>query len=160
MGIAHSFVFRTHRAPDTVVYFELSILPRALPSSEEAMERATSLFLAFQEFGQRAPPQLGMSWHVTPEADGQGGFGTRVEVLGQWMGTEEEYEVVIKDFEDLCKEKGVGHVQRGQRSLSELSMLIPVELVVADALISVPAIDAQCGRELDRSSGEGAIEYQ
>lgn len=119
LAIAHSFVFRTHPAPDTVVYYELAILPRALPSTEEAAERATNLFMAFQEFGRKAPAKLGMGWHVTPEPDGKGGFGTKVEVLGQWMGSEAEYEVVIKEFEDLIQSKEVGDFKRGQRSLSE-----------------------------------------
>lgn len=114
-------MFRTHPAPDTVVYYELALLPRALPSTEEAAERATSLFRAFQEFGRRAPAKLGMSWHVTPEPDGKGGYGTKVEVLGQWMGSEEEYEVVIQDFETLVKSKAAGEFQRGQRSLSEFT---------------------------------------
>lgn len=77
--------------------------------------------MAFQEFGQRAPAKLGMSWHVTPESDGKGGYGTKVEVLGQWMGTQEEFEVVIRDFEGLLRAKQVGDFERGQRSLSEQS---------------------------------------
>jgi hypothetical protein len=127
LGIAHSFTFKTHPAPDTVVYYELSLLPRALPSSEEAVERATNLFLAFQEYGRIAPARLGMSWHVTPEPDGRGGFGTKVEILGQWMGSEEEYEVVIKEFEEVVKRRGVGEFNRGQRSLSECCELILTE---------------------------------
>ena len=75
--------------------------------------------MAFQEFGARAPAKLGISWHVTPEADGHGGFGTKVEVVGQWMGSEAEYEVVMQDFEGLLRAKQVGEFQRGQRSLSE-----------------------------------------
>jgi hypothetical protein len=117
--VAHSFVFRTHPAPETVVYYELGLLPRSLPSNEEAVARATNLFLAFQEYGRIAPARLGMSWHVTPEPDGKGGYGTKVEILGQWMGTEEEYEVVIGEFEKVIERRGVGEFQRGQRSLSE-----------------------------------------
>lgn len=85
------------------------------------MERATNLFLAFQEYGRIAPARLGMSWHVSPEPDGRGGFGTKIEILGQWMGSEEEYEVVIKEFEDVVRRRGVGEFNRGQRSLSEYS---------------------------------------
>jgi hypothetical protein len=91
---------------------------------EEAVERSTNLFLAFQEYGGIAPARLGMSWHVTPEDDGKGGFGTKVEIVGQWMGDEEEYEVVIEDFEEVIIRRGVGEFQRGQRSLSGSASLV------------------------------------
>jgi hypothetical protein len=118
-GIAHSFVFRTHPAPETVIYYELTLLPRALPSTEESVERATNLFLAFQEYGATAPSRLGMSWHVTPEPDGKGGYGSKVEILGQWMGSMEEYEVVMKDFNEVFEKHGVGEMQKEKRPLSE-----------------------------------------
>jgi hypothetical protein len=106
-----------------VVYYELGLLPRSLPSNEEAVARATNLFLAFQEYGRIAPARLGMSWHVTPEPDGKGGYGTKVEILGQWMGTEEEYEVVIGEFEKVIERRGVGEFQRGQSVLQEMGNL-------------------------------------
>lgn len=125
-GIAHSFKFRTHPIPETVIYYELTLLPRALPSNEESVERATNLFLAFQEYGRIAPAQLGMAWHVTPEEDGKGSYGTKVEILGQWMGTMEEFNVVMKEFEHVLDKHLVGEMQKESRSLSELCRVWPV----------------------------------
>jgi hypothetical protein len=59
-----------------------------------------------------------MSWHVTPEPE-HNGFGTKVGVIGQWIGSEGEYELVIEDFEKVLKANGVGDFQRGQQSLSK-----------------------------------------
>lgn len=144
-GVAHSFTFRTHPKPETVIYYELSLLPRALPSTDEAVERATNLFLAFQKYGGVAPSRLSMSWHVTPEPDVKGGYGTKVEIVGQWMGSEEEYEVVMKEFEDVIRKVGVGEFQRGQRSLSEFAF----GNRAMGLTFSVFTIDAQCRWELD-----------
>jgi hypothetical protein len=60
-----------------------------------------------------------MSWHVTPEPDGKGGYGSKVEILGQWMGSREEYEVVMKDFNEVFEKHGVGEMQKEKRPLSE-----------------------------------------
>jgi hypothetical protein len=122
LGIAHTFTFRTHPVSAKVIYFELVLLPRALPSSKETVERATNLFSAFQEYGHIAPSKLGLIWHVAPDADGKGGFGTKVEVVGQWMGSEEEYEDVMVGFEGVAKRWGVGEFDRIQRSLSGSKM--------------------------------------
>jgi hypothetical protein len=94
-------------------------MPRSLPSNDEAVERATNLFLAFQEYGRIAPARLGMSWHVTPEPDGKGGYGTKVEIVGQWMGTEAEYDVVLEEFEKIIRRRGVGELQKERRTFSE-----------------------------------------
>lgn len=155
-GVAHSFVFRTHPVPDTVVYYELSLRPRSLPSSEEAVERATNLFLAFQEYGSIAPARLGMSWHVTPEPDGKGGYGTKVEILGQWMGSEEEYEAVMTEFEEVIERRGVGEFQRGQRSLSESDHWIQGNALTP----SVFAVDAERWWKLDSTTRKRTAQHQ
>jgi hypothetical protein len=123
-GIAHSFVFRTHPAPETVIYYELTLLPRALPSTEESVERATNLFLAFQEYGRIAPANLGLIWHVTPDEGGKGGYGTKVEILGQLMGSMDEYEVVMDDFNRVLEKHAVGEMQKEKRPLSESFMYV------------------------------------
>lgn len=112
-------MFRTHPAPETVIYYEFTLLPRALPSNTESAERATNLFLAFQEYGRIAPGKLGMIWHVTPDEDGKGGYGTKVEILGQLMGSIEEYQVVMEEFGQILDKWGVGEMQKERRSLSE-----------------------------------------
>jgi hypothetical protein len=119
LAIAHSFTFRTYPAPPQVIYYELVLLPRAQPSTPEAVERATNLYMAFQEYGEVASEFLGLSWHVTPEPDGHGGFGTKVEVLGQFMGDIKEFEKEISRFEDVIRLRGVGEFSRGQRELSK-----------------------------------------
>jgi hypothetical protein len=101
--------------------------------------------LAFQEYGATAPSRLGMSWHVTPEPDGKGGYGTKVEILGQWMGSMEEYEVVMKDFNQVLEKYGVGEMQKEKRPLSEFTSELTESLMP-----SVSAIDASDWRELDR----------
>lgn len=113
-----------------MIYYELTLLPRALPSTEESVERATNLFLAFQEYGRIAPANLGLIWHVTPDEDGKGGYGTKVEIMGQWMGSMEEYEVVMQDFNQVLEKHGVGEMQKEKRPLSEF--ISPWDLRVSD----------------------------
>jgi len=60
-----------------------------------------------------------MSWHVTPEVDGKGGYGTKVEILGQWMGSMDEYEVMMEGFNQVLEKHGVGEMQKETRPLSE-----------------------------------------
>jgi hypothetical protein len=62
---------------------------------------------------------LGLIWHVTPDEDGKGGYGTKVEIMGQWMGSMEAYEVVMKDFNQVLEKHGVGEMQKEKRPLSE-----------------------------------------
>lgn len=84
------------------------------------MERASRLYMAFQEFGAIAPSGLGLSWHVTPEVDpGSGGYGTKVEILGQFMGSRADYDVVMKQFQEVVRSYDVGEFVLGQRELSE-----------------------------------------
>jgi len=122
-GIAHSFVFRTHPAPTTVIYYEFTLLPRALSSTKEAVERATNLYMAFQEYGEIAPSSMGLIWHVTPDEDGKGGYGTKVEIIGQVVGTEEEYEVIMMEFEKVIERWQVGELQKEKRVFSMLECL-------------------------------------
>jgi hypothetical protein len=139
-----------------VIYYELTLLPRALPSTEESVERATNLFLAFQEYGRIAPANLGLIWHVTPDQDGNGGYGTKVEIMGQWMGSMEEYEVVMKDFNQVLEKHGVGEMQKEKRPLSEF--LVPG--VYGSLTYSVSTIDDPDWWELDCIAREGPDKYQ
>jgi hypothetical protein len=103
-----------------VIYYELVLSPRALPSTAESVARASRLYMAFQEFGAIAPSGLGLSWHVTPEVDpGSGGYGTKVEILGQFMGSRADYDVVMKQFQEMVRSYDVGEFVLGQRELSE-----------------------------------------
>jgi hypothetical protein len=123
--------FRTHPKPSNVIYFELVLLPRSLPNTPDNVKRASNLFAAFQAFGasEEAVKELGLSWHVTPEPGSPSGkgeakdedvaWGTKVEVLGQFSGTEEEFEGVIQAFEHVLRENGETEFQRGHRQLSE-----------------------------------------
>lgn len=58
------------------------------------------------------------AWHVTPEP-GVGGWGTKVEVLGQYFGTQGGFEGVMGKFEDRLKAVGETEYHLGKRSLSE-----------------------------------------
>lgn len=116
-GIAYSFTFRTHPIPAAVQYYELTLLPRALPFTQESVARAARLYKVFEDFGEQAPPEWGMSWHVTPEESG-GVWGTKVELLGQYHG--------VEGFDDakgrliaMLEEKGETDYNFGSRSLSE-----------------------------------------
>ena len=116
-------MFRTHPAPTTVIYYELTLLPRALSSTKEAVERAANMFMAFQEYGEIAPSAMGLAWHMTPEENGNGGYGTKVEVLGQVVGDEEDLEVVMTEFEEVMERWGVGELQKEKRVFSEFERL-------------------------------------
>ena len=60
-----------------------------------------------------------MSWHVTPEPDSsRSSWGTKVEVLGQFHGSLEEFEAVKGRFLQRLADKGETNVQVGQRTLS------------------------------------------
>jgi hypothetical protein len=67
---------------------------------------------------------LGLIWHVTPDEDGKGGYGTKVEILGQWMGSMDEYESVMDDFNEVLEKHGVGEMQKEKRPLSESFMYV------------------------------------
>ena len=124
MAIAHTFRLRTQPAPPSVVYFELTLLPRALPFTDEAAARAASLYDVFERFGESddAVSNLGMmSWHVTPEPAGQGEWGTKVEVLGQFIGSSKEFEVVMGKFERRLRARGELKYHLGSRQLCESS---------------------------------------
>ena len=87
------------------------------------MERAANLYMAFQEYGEIAPSAMGLAWHVTPEDNGNGGYGTKVEVLGQVVGDENDLEVVMTDFEKVMKRWEVGELQKERRVFSEFERL-------------------------------------
>jgi hypothetical protein len=106
--------------PQTVTYFELTLLPRALPASEESAKRATALFSAMQQFGasEHAAPDLGFSWHVTPESTGTE-WGTKVEILGQWIGSQDKFDAVMGELETLLRKEGLADFELGKREMSE-----------------------------------------
>jgi hypothetical protein len=70
------------------------------------------------------------------------------------MGSEEEYEVVIKEFEEVVKRRGVGEFNRGQRSLSACSSWPRL------TSNSLSTINAQCRWKLDGATGKRAHQYQ
>jgi hypothetical protein len=100
--------------PQTVTYFELTLLPRALPASEESAKRATALFGA----SEHAAPDLGFSWHVTPESSGTE-WGTKVEILGQWIGPQDKFDAVMRELETLLRKEGLADFELGKREMSE-----------------------------------------
>jgi hypothetical protein len=120
LGIAHSFTFRTYPMPQSVIYFELTLHPRSLTPSPDSVRRTAELYLTFQEFGATddAVSELGLSWHVTPEPSAAG-WGTKVEVLGQYIGTMDDFQIVIGKFEERLRGRGEMDYQIGQRQLSE-----------------------------------------
>jgi hypothetical protein len=95
---------------------------------------------------------LGLIWHVTPDEDGKGGYGTKVEIMGQWMGSMDAYEVVMKDFNQVLEKHGVGEMQKEKRPLSEFIQ----PRVCGSLTYSVSTIDAPDWWELDRIAREGA----
>ena len=119
LAIAHTLRFATLPAPASVVYFELTLLPRALPNTPESVRRATNLYSAFENFGgsKDSAAELGLfSWHVTPDP-GVGDWGTKVEVLGQYFGKIEECERVLSKFEDRLGDLGETNYKLGKRSM-------------------------------------------
>lgn len=109
MAIAHTFRLHTQPAPQAVIYFELTLLPRALPPTTESAVRSAGLYDVFERFGESddAVPDLGMlSWHVTPEPAGERRWGTKVEVLGQYIGNAEEFQIVMSTLERRLKDRG------------------------------------------------------
>jgi len=137
MAIAHTFHLRTQPAPRSVVYFELTLLPRALPSTNEAAARAASLYDVFERFGESddAVSNLGMmSWHVTPEPTGRGEWGTKAEVVGQFIGSSKEFEAVMGNFERRLRDRGELNYHLVSRQLcesSESSGPMSIELTAA-----------------------------
>jgi hypothetical protein len=118
--------FRTNPKPPTVISYQLTLLPRSLPNTSENVQRATNLFMAFQEFAasDQAIKELGLSWHVAPESGEVGRrrteeWGTKVEVVGQFVGSEDEFETVMGMFERVLKEKGEMEFERDHTVLSE-----------------------------------------
>ena len=133
-GIAYSFTFRTHPIPEEVQYYEITLLPRAQPATVEAAERAPRLYEAFEEFGESeaAVSEWGMSWHVTPEWDREAeGWGTKVEVLGQFHGGKDAFEVAKEAFLSRLEAKGEIDVALGHRSLSECIVPSGTDMLVA-----------------------------
>lgn len=119
LAIAHRFRFKTHPAPPGVVYYELTLLPRALPPTPANAERVARFYEAFEEFGERSAAELGMfAWHVTPEP-GQAGWGTKVEVLGQYMEDEAGFRRELGAFEALLRTKGENEYHLASRRMSE-----------------------------------------
>lgn len=119
LAIAHTFRFQTHPAPREVIYYELTMLPRNMPQSPENVERITRFYEAFEEFGDRSPAELGMfAWHMTPEP-GASGWGTKVEVLGQYMGDEANFRQVMGAFESLLRSKGESEYHLASRRMCE-----------------------------------------
>ncbi len=123
--------FRTHPKPSNVIYFELALLPRSLANTPYNIKRASNLFATFQEFGASsdAVKELGLSWHVTPEPGLDAGsgeedveWGIKVEVLGQFSGTEEEFEGVMGAFEGMLRGSGEMAFERGHRQLSKAQL--------------------------------------
>lgn len=102
------------------MYFELTLLPRALPPTAESISRATAFYAAFEDFGGSSDStnEMGMfAWHVTPEPSAEG-WGTKVEVLGQYSGTEEEFGRVMRKFEERLQDIGERQYHLGKRPLS------------------------------------------
>jgi hypothetical protein len=84
------------------------------------------MYDVFERFGEsdEAVSQLGMmSWHVTPERSGKGNWGTKVEVLGQFMGSLGEFEGVIGNFERRLRDRGELNYHLGTRQLCESSRM-------------------------------------
>jgi hypothetical protein len=113
--------FRTQLKPSSVIGYRLTLLPRSLPNTPENVQRATNLFMAFQEFAGsgEAVKEMGMSWHVAPSESTAGGWGTTVEVVGQFVGTEEEFESVVGVLEAGLRGKGEMDFQRDHIQMSE-----------------------------------------
>ncbi|WVQ83803.1 hypothetical protein IAT38_005947 [Cryptococcus sp. DSM 104549] len=123
LALAHTFYLRTHPLPRSVIYYELSLLPRSLPPTRESATRAARFYDDFEAFGESesAVPELGMfAWHVTPEPMGNadGEWGTKVEVLGQFMGDEEGFEKFMGEFQGMLRARGETEFQLGKRTMS------------------------------------------
>ncbi|ORY23127.1 hypothetical protein BCR39DRAFT_363937 [Naematelia encephala] len=124
LAVAHSFTFQTHPAPPQVTYFELSLLPRALTPGAESTFRAVRLFQAFHKFGsESADSRLGLSWHVTPERGKDNTWGTKVEVLGQFSGAENEFLAAIAPLTSVLNKRGETAFTLDHRSLSHFDSL-------------------------------------
>jgi hypothetical protein len=118
LAIATSFTFKTYPVPPKVTYFELTLRPRVLLPSSDAIARASNLFAVFQAFGKtdEAAKGLGFSWHVTPE-----GPGLKVEILGQYTHANagDRFEVTREALETAVKQSGEEDFEFGSRELSE-----------------------------------------
>lgn len=121
LAIAHTFRLRTHPAPPEVIYYELTLLPRSLDASSASIDRATRFYEAFEAFGGSAlaTAELGMfAWHVTPEqGPGRAQWGTKVEVLGQYMGDRAGFDSVMRGFERTLRDMGESNYHLGFRRL-------------------------------------------
>lgn len=117
-AVVHSFTFKTYPAPSSVYYYELTLLPRALGSDNSTAMRAANYFMAFQEYAQTAPSQMSLTWHVTPERAGSG-WGTKVEILGQYMGSEGDFNSALQGLKTTAGKYGENQLQTEVRPLSE-----------------------------------------
>lgn len=124
--MVHSFVFKTYPVPPSVFYYELTMLPRALPSNNATANRAANYFMAYQEFAQSAagPPQMSVIWHVTPERDSSG-WGTKVAILGQFAGTEAEYNTAMQALQAAAGRRGESNLQIATRPYAERALSCP-----------------------------------